>query len=124
MDSNAIQSSGHLVDNLDYLMGLSADIYAMTLYTKVVTRRGDESHAYVHDALRAILLKTSEVEITAHVGNVAYAAMRIGDDQYVVCWRTGSDIAKSRVRAVKRAIKRKVPPTNVPRVLDGRGIAA
>lgn len=109
MDSSA-PSSGHLVDNLDYLMGMSTDIYAMTLYSKDTTRRGDNTHAPVHDAIRALLLKTTEPEITTHIGDVSHAATRLGDDVFIVCWKTGSPVAKSRVRAVKRAVKRKVPP--------------
>lgn len=123
MDSSA-PSSGYLVDNLDYLMGMSADIYAMTLYSKDTTRRGDKAHAPVHDGIRALLLNTTEAEITTHIGDVTHAASRLGDDVFIVSWKTGSSIAKSRVRAVKRAVKRKVPPAKAPGEQGAQEIAA
>lgn len=109
MDSST-PSSGYLADNIDYLMGLSPDFQAITVYGKTATRRGDSKHSSIHDSLRGLLLITDKKEIAAHIGDVAYAAVRVGDDQYVCCWKTGSPIAKSRARAFRRAIKCKMAP--------------
>ena len=112
MDSST-PSSGHLADNIDYLMGLSPDFQAITIYGWTTTRRGDTKHSGIHDALRGLLLITDKKEISAHIGDVAYAAVRVGDDQYVCCWKTGSPIAKSRAQAFRRAVKRKMAPAPV-----------
>lgn len=123
MDSSKPSSaSGHLAENIDYLMGQSTDYMAISVYGKTTVRRGGGQHAPIHDALRATLLMTTETEITAHIGDIAYAATRFGDDQCVACWRTGSPVAKSRVRAFKRAAKRKVAKTS--HFLPGKEIAA
>ncbi len=106
MDSSK-PSSGYLADNIDHIVGLSTDIYAMTVYSKTTARRGKREHYTIHDAVRALLLKSSEPTLTAHIGKVAYEATKVGDDQYVISWRVGSAFAKSKARAIRRAIKRK-----------------
>lgn len=115
--TSSMPSSGYLADNIDHIVGLSTDIYAMTVYGKTTTRRGMTEHHPIHDAVRALLLKSSEPTLTAHIGKVAYEATKVGDDQYVISWRTGAEFAKSKARAIRRAIRRKV---DAPRVLTGQ----
>lgn len=100
-----LRSSKYLATNLGYLSGFQG-VIALALYSDQEYVVGDSAHKPVLDAIRSLLLTSSEKCCDATIGGITYRAQRLGDDEYVVAWKKGHPIGKSLMRAIDRAVER------------------